>query len=185
MTHSGRAGARAHVTYREVLGVREFAALFAAQLTSGIGDQVAKVALAILVFARSGNPLLAALAYAVTFLPWVIGGPVLSPIADRLPRRQVMIACDVARALIIAAMAIPGLPIVALFLLLTLASTLAPPFEAARAATLPDILDGDHYVVGHSLANITSQFMQVVGFVVGGAIVAALGTRVTLLLDAA
>ncbi|MFN2624923.1 MAG: MFS transporter, partial [Mycobacteriales bacterium] len=46
-------------------------------------------------------------------------------------------------------------------------------------------LDGDHYVVGHSLANITSQFMQVVGFVVGGAIVAALGTRVTLLLDAA
>lgn len=164
-------------TYREVLAVPEFRALYAAQITSMLGDQAAKVALAYLVFQRSDNPLLAALAFAVSYLPWIVGGPVLSPLADRRPRRQVMVRCDVVRAVAVGAMALPGMPLGMLFALLLGASLLMPPFEAARAATLPDVLTGDRYVVGSSLTNITSQLCQVAGFVLGGAGVALLTPR--------
>ena len=170
--------------YTDALRVTEFRALYFAQVASGIGDQVAKVALAVLVYARTDSPLLAALAYAAGFLPWVIAGPVLSPLADRLPRRRVMVVCELGRAALFGAMTLPGVPLPALFLLLFVASVLAPPFEAARAATLPDVLPGDLYVVGSSLGTITTQLVQVLGFAGGGALVAAVGARGALGLDA-
>ncbi len=179
------AGADRPATYREVLGVREFRALYVAHVASLLGDQAAKVALAILVLNRSDSPLLAALAYAVGYLPWIVGGPVLSPLADRLPRKRVMVQCDVVRALAVAAMALPGMPLWLLFLLLLGASLLMPPFEAARAATLPDVLTGDRYVVASSLSNITNQLCQVAGFVLGGATVVWLRPRGALMVDAA
>jgi MFS family permease len=172
-------------TYREVLAVKEFRALYAAHVTSLLGDQAAKVALAILVLERSDSPLLAALAYAVGYLPWIVGGPILSPLADRRPRREVMVRCDLVRAAAIGAMALPGVPLWLLFLLLLGASLLMPPFEAARAATMPDVLTGDRYVVASSLSNITNQLCQVAGFVLGGAAVVALQPRGALAVDAA
>lgn len=171
-------------TYREVLAVGEYRTLWVAQVASLLGDQAAKVALAILVLNRSDSPLLAALAYAVGYLPWIVGGPVLSPLADRLPRKRVMVACDAVRALTVALMALPGVPLVLLFALLLSSSLLMPPFEAARAATLPDVLTGDRYVVGSSLNSITNQLCQVLGFVLGGAAVVALRPRGALLADA-
>jgi MFS family permease len=177
VTAEGGARGDRPATYREVLAVPEFRALYAAQITSLLGDQAAKVALAILVLDRSDSPLLAALAYAVGYLPWIVGGPVLSPLADRRPRREVMVQCDVARALAVGAMALPGMPLWLLFALLLGASLLMPPFEAARAATLPDVLTGDRYVVASSLSSITTQLAQVVGFVLGGAAVVLLTPR--------
>lgn len=172
-------------TYREVLAVREYRALYAAQITSLLGDQVARVALSILVLNQSRNPLLAALAFAALYLPWIIGGPILSPLADRRPRRAVMVTCDVVRAVAVGAMALPGLPLWLLFALLFGSSLLTAPFDAARAATLPDVLTGDRYVVGSALSNITTQFGQVGGLVLGGALVEVLTPRGALALDAA
>lgn len=171
-------------TYREVLAVREFAALYAAQITSLLGDQAARVAMSMLVLNRSDNPLLASLAFAVSYLPWIVGGPILSPIADRRPRREVMVRCDVVRAVALGCMALPGMPLWLLFALLLGSSLLMAPFEAARAATLPDVLTGDRYVVGSALANITGQFGQVAGLVLGGALVGVLTPRGALVADA-
>jgi len=172
-------------TYREVFGVREFRYLFAAYLLSLAGDQLAKVALSIVVFERTGSALLSAITFAVGYLPWLIGGPLLSVYADRLPRRQVMIGCDLIRMLIIGALAIPGIPLGLLVGMLFVANLFTPPFEAARAATTPEILSGDRYAVGLALSNISAQLAQVGGFVAGGALVLAVSARGALLIDAA
>src|SRR5258708_4434008 len=84
-------------TFREVFAVREFRALWLAQLLSVAGDQLARVAMTVLVFDRTHSALWTALTYAVTFLPWVIGGLAPSGLADRRPRQQVMLASDAAR----------------------------------------------------------------------------------------
>ncbi len=172
-------------TYREVFGVREFRYLFSAYLLSLAGDQLAKVALSIVVFERTGSALLSAITFAMGYLPWLIGGPLLSVYADRLPRRQVMIGCDLIRMLIIGALAIPGIPLGLLVGMLFVANLFTPPFEAARAATTPEILSGDRYAVGLALSNISAQLAQVGGFVAGGALVLAVSARGALLIDAA
>src|SRR5439155_15806356 len=88
-------------TYREVFGVAEFRALWLAQALSYVGDQLAQVALAVLVYHRTGSALLTAVTYALTYLPPIVGGPVLSGLADVFPRRAVMVVCDVVRAVLV------------------------------------------------------------------------------------
>jgi len=69
--------------------------------------------------------------------------------------------------------------------MLFVANLFTPPFEAARAATTPEILSGDRYAVGLALSNISAQLAQVGGFVAGGALVLAVSARGALLIDAA
>lgn len=173
------------MTYRQVLAVPEFRALFLADGLSILGDQVARLAVAFFVYERTGSPLAAAATYAISYLTWLVGGPLLSALPDRYPRREVMIVCDVARMLLVAALALPGLPLWAFFLVLAAVGLLAPPFDSARSALVADLLDGEQYVVGNALSNAVAQAGQVVGFVAGGALVASIGVRGALLADAA
>ncbi len=162
----------------------EFRWLWLAQLGSVIGDQLARVALAVLVFDRTGSAGLSAVTYALTFLPDIVGGPLLSGLADRYPRRRLMIGCDVARAVLVALMAIPGASLWILCVLLVAVQLLASPFQSARAALLPSILTGDKFVLASSVSNITAQASQLAGFVTGGTLVAAFGAGNALLADA-
>lgn len=172
-------------SYREVFAIGEFRALWSAQVLSYTGDQFAQVAIAILVYGRTHSAFLTALAYALTYLPPIAGGPLLSGLADLFPRRRVMIACDVFRAGTVGLMAIPGIPFAALCLLLFCTVLTGAPFSSARTALLPDVLPGDKFVLGSALGNITYQASQILGFVAGAAVVAILNPHRTLGLDAA
>ena len=85
--HPGRhrRAPEARTSYREVFAVGEFRALFSAQALSCAGDQFAQVAIAILVYGRTHSAFLTALAYALTYLPPIAGGPLLSGLADLFP----------------------------------------------------------------------------------------------------
>jgi MFS family permease len=172
-------------TYREVFAVTEYRAVFGAYILSMVGDMLAKVAVAVLVFDETGSPLLSAAAFAIGYLPWVAGGPFLAALADRLPWRRTLVLCDLGRMVLVALLAVPWIPLPVLLIVLFAAALLSPPFEAARSAMLPDILDGDRYVLGLAMNNIAAQLSQVVGFVFGGAVVALISARGALLLDAA
>jgi MFS family permease len=149
------------------------------------GDQFAQVAIAILVYGRTHSAFLTALAYALTYLPPIAGGPLLSGLADLFPRRRVMIACDVFRAGTVGLMAIPGIPFAALCVLLFCTVLTGAPFSSARTALLPDVLPGDKFVLGSAIGNITYQASQILGFVAGAAVVAILNPHRTLGIDAA
>ncbi len=172
-------------TFRDTLAVAPFRRLWTGQLLSILGDQVARVALTVLVFERTGSAALTALTYALTFLPDLVAGPLLSGLADRFPRRATMVVADGARAVLVAAMAVPGMPLPALCVLLVAVQMLAAPFLAARSAILPHLLDGDRYVAGAALIGTTYQAAQVLGFALGGPLVTLLGVSPALGVDAA
>lgn len=172
-------------SYRDVFAAGEFRALWAAQLLSYAGDQFAQVAIAILVYERTGSPFLTGLAYALTYLPPILGGPLLSCLADLFPRRRVMIALDLVRAALVAGMVAPQLPFGGLCALLVGTVLLGPPFSAARSALLPDVLPKQQYVLASSIGNITFQGSQIAGFLAGAGVVAALGPHRALAMDAA
>ena len=171
-------------TYREVFAIREFRGLWFAQVLSYAGDQFAQVAIAVLVYHRTGSALLTALAYALTYLPPIAGGPLLAGLADLFPRRRVMIVCDLARAGLVSLMAIPSMPFAGLCGLLFLTVLLGAPFSSARSALLPDVLPGDKFVVGSAIGNISFQASQILGFVAGAAVVTVLDPYRTLATDA-
>jgi MFS family permease len=142
------------------------------------------VAIALLVYDRTGSPLLTAIVYALTYLPPIAGGPLPSGLADLFPRRRVMVSCNVTRMATVGLMAVPSMPFWALCALLFCTVLLGAPFFSARAALLPDILPARHLAIGSAVANTIHQATQIVGFVAGAAVVAALGANRTLALDA-
>ncbi|MBO0803607.1 MAG: MFS transporter [Nocardiopsaceae bacterium] len=149
------------------------------------GDQLARVALTVLVYARTASALLAAVTFVASVLPLFVGGLTLGGLADRFPRRAVMIACDLLRCALVLLMVVPGVPVAALVVLLCAVTLISAPFTAARSATLPDVLDGEKYVLGQTVTLTTAQFAQVIGFGVGGVVVGFLGTGTSLVIDAA
>jgi MFS family permease len=172
-------------TFGEVLRIREFRAIWLASGQSVAGDQIARVSLAILVFQRTNSTGLTALVYALTYVPAIVGGALLAGIADRFPRRTVMISCDVIRAVLYGVTAIPALPLPVMCVFIVVAVLTTSPFAAAESATIPAILTGDRYVVGAGLRATTMQLAQLAGFGFGGILVGAIGPHWGLGIDAA
>ncbi|MEC3977312.1 MFS transporter [Amycolatopsis sp. H20-H5] len=173
-------------SYRQVWARREYRVLFVATLVSVAGDQFARVGLSVLVYDRTRSAGLTALTYALTYLPDVLAGPLLSGLADRWPRRRVMIIADLTRAVLVALMAIPGIPLAVVAGLLVLVQAAGAPGNAARAAVLVAVLpDADEYVLGKGAMDMVVQLAQVGGFAGGGALVAGVGAGDALVADAA
>ncbi|ALG14323.1 MFS transporter [Kibdelosporangium phytohabitans] len=173
------------VTFRDVFAVAEFRALWFAEIFSIVGDQMARVALSVLVFKQTGSATLTGLTYALTFAPSLLGGILLTGLADRFSRRNVMITADLIRAALILLIAIPGIPFWLIGLLVALATLLNPLFKASQLATLPDILKGDRFITGMAIRNITSQSAQLLGFAGGGVLISQIDPRIALVIDAA
>lgn len=171
--------------FAEVVRIRAFIVPYLAETQSTVGDQLARIALSVLVFQRTGSDAATALTYAATFLPAIAGGWLLGGLGDRFSRRAVMVGCDLVRAGLFAAMAVSGLPLAVTIALLAVAVLLGPAFSAAEVSYLSTQLEPEQFRVGTGLRLLTSQLAQVGGFAIGGALVAGLHPRPVLLLDAA
>ena len=172
-------------TYREVFAHTEFSAVFLAHVISMLGDIVASVALMVLVYQRTHSPALSALTVTFAFLPYLVGGALFSAAAQRWPARRALVWCNVISAVLVAVMALPRMPVAGLLVLLVLVNAISPVFSAIRAVTLVDILKpGPPYVLGRTLIRMVAQSAQVVGYGVGGILVAATSPRAALAVDA-
>ncbi|MDG4796034.1 MFS transporter [Micromonospora sp. WMMD1082] len=184
MVSDERPSAEGPATFREIFAQSEYRAVLSANTLTWVGDYAAKAAVTLLVYRETESVALSAAAFAISYLPWLIGGPLLATIAERHPYRRVMIICDLVRMALMLIVAIPGMPapmILALLFFVTLAN---PPSQAARSALMPLILPGDRLVVGISVNASVGQAAQIVGYLLGAA-VATVNPTAALLMNAA
>ncbi len=172
------------VSYRDVFRVPEFRAMWLAELQSVAGDQLARVALSVLVFADTGSAALTGLTYALTFVPSLLGGIFLTGLADRFPRRDLILWIDGLRGCLILLVAIPAMPFWSLCVLVGIVSLLQPVFKSAQLALLPDVLGEGRFSTGMAIRSITIQSAQMAGFAGGGLLIAVFNPYVVLVLDA-
>lgn len=118
---------------RPLPGGRPFRVLIAALAVSSLGDWLYNVALLAFVYDRTHSATWVALTTAARVAPMVVLGPLGGMLADRHDRRVLMIASDAARAammVLLAAVAVTGLPVL-------LAPLLAAAATAAATVNLP------------------------------------------------
>lgn len=149
------------------LGLAQFRRLWIADMISLLGDWAGRLALTVLVFERTGSDAWAAAVTAVSLAGFVGLGQVLATLADRYGRIRVMLAADIARALLFFAMLVT-MPVGGLLVLAFLAGLATPPFEAARAAAMPDLVPEERYGEALALAGISVQSSLVLGYALGG-----------------
>ncbi|MGW6741333.1 MFS transporter [Streptomyces sp. NPDC055025] len=155
-----------------------FAAFAAAQTIGGL-------ALGTLVFRATGSPFLSAVSMFGPQLAQLLGGAFLLSGADRLPPRALLSALALAFAAGTAVLALPGLPVWAVFAVVLLQGLVASLGGGVRGGLLNEILSKDGYVLGRSVYNMLWGLTQMAGFATGGALLALLSPRTCLLLAAA
>jgi MFS family permease len=154
--------------FSEVFGDREAAAFLAAFCLSNAGSMLNRVAVTALVWNATGSEALAAAAFAISFAPYLGIAQVLGAIVDRYAYRTVMVVCDLLRAGLIALLLVPGLPVPAMIVIVFAVASVQPAYNAARAATLAQILTGDRLSVAIAISFSTAQTAQIIGYLAGG-----------------
>ncbi|MGK5741775.1 MFS transporter [Micromonospora sp. URMC 103] len=168
---------------------RDFRLLWAGQAVSSIGSNVTAVALPLVAVAvLDAGTVQVAVLTAAAWLPWLLVGLPAGAWVDRLPRRPVMITCDVVSALLflsVPAAALVGVLTVWQLLLVALGAGLARVFfETADQVYLPVLLPPAEVPEGNAKLQVTHTASYVVGPGLAGLIAQAVGAVAALLLDA-
>jgi predicted MFS family arabinose efflux permease len=178
---SGSEGA----TYGAALASAEFRAVFAAAGLSVCGNVVADVAQTVLIYDRTRSPLLASLAFALGFLPFLVTGTVLSGLVDRVPPRRLLVTGYLSAAALTAVMALPGMSVGVLLALVFAAGFANGLGGATRGAVVRATVSRTAYVPAQSLMRISSQVAQVAANPLGGFVIVVASARGTFLVAAA
>lgn len=159
-------------TFGDVFGNREAAAFLAAYCVSSAGSMLYRVAVTFLVWDNTGSAALAAGSFAISFAPYLGLAQVLGAFVDRYAYRNVMVLCDLLRAVLVALLLIPGLPIPVMLILVFATAAVQPAYSAARTSTLAQILTGDALSVAIALNLSATATSQIIGYLAGGLLAA-------------
>jgi dTMP kinase len=150
-----------------------FRDLLVGQAASGLGDWIGTIALMALALRLSGSPAAVGGILVIRLAPAALAGPVVARVAHVWDRRKTMLAMDVARAGIVAA--VPLVRALWWEYLLAFALELGGVvFLAARDASIPDLVEPDDLPLANGLVLGSSYG----GIPVGAALFAAI-TAVT------
>lgn len=168
----------------------DFLKLWAGQTISVFGSLITGLALPLVaILSLTAGPLEVAILNVAGVAPGLLIGLVAGLWVDRLHRRPLLVAADLARAFLLASIpvaAVAGmLRIEHLYLVAALTSALGMLFEVAYRAYLPDLLRSDQLVEGNSRLAASNSVAEVSGFGLAGLLVQFLTAPIALAVDAA
>lgn len=151
---------------------RNFRRLWVGSVTSALGAAVGSVVVVWVVYAETRSPLEISLLGIVQFLPTLLFGLLAGALIDRLDRRRLMVACDLARAVSFGALAvfvwIVGVNVAVLIGVMFAVATFSTVFRPATNAALPRILAPPEVVDGNGLLQAGTTAGQFIGSPLGG-----------------
>jgi len=165
----------------------EFRKLYLASMISLGGDWFLLVALFGLALELTGSAVSVAVLIASQELPFFLMSPVGGVLSDRLNRKTVMVASDVARAILVLGFLFVedvGTMWIA-YLLLAIVSSFAAVFDPSSSAALPNLVDRRDLATANALSGSLWGTMLAVGSALGGIVAAAFGRDAAFLIDAA
>ena len=161
--------------FRAALNHRDFRLLLASLATSGIGDWFYNVALVVYILDATDSPGWVAAASVGRLAPYVLFGSFGGVIADRYDRRRVMVSSDIARAVLMAALALAvfvGAPVLVAIAIAFLTTTAGTPFFPAVAAVTPSVVDEKSLAPANALITVVDSVAFAIGPALGGLLLA-------------
>jgi MFS family permease len=169
---------------------RDFAKFWAGQTVSEFGSMLTRIALPLTaLLALDSTPLEQGVLMASEACPVLLAGLFAGVWVDRLRRRPVMMAADLARAAVLLSIplaAIAGrLTMAQLYLVSAFAALFTTFFEAAYPAYLPTLVGRERLVEGNAKLRASSAVAEMGGFASAGVLVQLLTGPIALVVDAA
>lgn len=166
---------------------RDFQLFFGGQILSQLGSAVTVLLLPIIVFELTGSALNLGITAAAEYVPYLLFGLVIGAYVDRLPRRLLMLASDIARAAVIGSVPLLStlhtLPVWWIYVVAFLGTTLAICFDTAEVAAIPAIVPAADLVEANGRVQAAYSATGVVGPMLGGALLTLVSAESVLLID--
>lgn len=162
-----------------------FRRLFAAQTISRWGDTFNAVALVILVFRLTGSGIKVAGTVAFEIVPVLLLGFLAGAVADRQPRRRIMVTADLGRAAVAVVLAVFGHNLAIIYAAAFGLSVGTAFFNPAAASLLPSVVERGDVVEANSALWSAAVVSQIALAPLAGALVAFAGAGPAFLLNAA
>ncbi len=162
----------------------QFRRLWLAQVVSQFGDWMSRMAVLIVIGRLGGHGALIgvgtlfALELVTRLLPTAFMGPIAGPVADRVPRRLLMIIADIARALLVLCLLLIREPqhLPFLYALVVAQMGIAIFFSAAQSAAVPSTIKKGELHAAYALTSATWSAMLSLGALFGGLLAEWIGT---------
>jgi MFS family permease len=171
-----------------VLGHRSFRLLWVGSIVSSLGTAIGSVVFTWVVFTTSHSPLYVALLGVVGFLPSVIFGLLAGALVDRVDRRRLMLACDLARFLLLGGLAVYtlvfGVNLIALLGAALVVATFSTIFRPATNAAIPRLVPESDFTDSNGLLMAGTTIAGFIGSPIGGILVITVGVVGGLLANA-
>lgn len=164
----------------------DFRKLYLASLISLGGDWFLLVALFGLALELTGSAVSVAALIAAQEIPFFLTSPIAGVLADRLNRKWLMVACDLARAVLcLGFLFVEDAETMWLaYLLLAVIASFAAVFDPASSAAMPNLVEPRDLGPANALSGSLWGTMLAVGAALGGIVAAALGRDAAFLVDA-
>jgi MFS family permease len=159
-----------------------FLRLWIGQGTSFVGDAVSMVALVVLVVDITGSASAVGGALVARLLP-TIASPLAGVLADRVDRRVVLVASDLARAVLILGLVFAR-DLVTIYVLVFLMGLARTVFNPTVRAAFPSVVGEGDLTRANALISGTFSTSIMVGPALGGLLVARVGVDAAFLADA-
>lgn len=176
------------VNGRKWLLSRDFALLWWSQLISQVGDAVTKLTLLWFVYAVTGSAIKTTVIGLLQTLPPIFLGPLIGVYVDRWPKKLIMIASDVVRAFLVGfipcLLSADAFTVERLYGLVFFQSIASAVFGPAMTASVPFLVARHQFTAGNALLQSTTSLGVIVGPVMSGIGIAALGSQEVLCLSA-
>src|SRR5690625_4706663 len=163
---------------------KRFRRFYSIQLLSDLGNWLDFTLLILLIIYQWGLGELAVASYIIVYgLPWIIIGPFASVFVDRWSKKKVFVATLFLRILVVLSYIIaPNIYI--LLALVFIKGVLASLFDPARQVTIKMLIEVTHLSKAVALTQLSLNSMKVIGPSLSGLLVAVIGFKNTLLIEA-
>jgi MFS family permease len=168
----------------------DFGRFWLGQTVSNLGSSFTLFALPLLVFKLTGSPINLGVTTACEFVPYLLFGLVIGAWVDRVDRKRLMIATDLARAAVIATIpllaALGALSVGWVYTVAFCSATLTIAFDAAEFAAIPSLVpSGEDLVTANGRVQASYSAAQIAGPLLAGLLLTVTPVQQVLLFDAA
>jgi len=167
---------------------RDFRLVWWSQLLSQVADGVSKLALLWFVYSVTGSPLKTTIIGVLQTVPPIVFSPLIGVFVDRFPKKAILIATDVARAILIGVIPcmIPAerFTVESLYLLVFLYGIATAMFVPTLSSSVPFMVSRPQFTAANALLQSTTSIGIIMGPALSGLGIAMSGSQEVLCLNA-
>ena len=157
---------------------KDFTLVVIGQIISLFGNATIRFALPLHLLNQTGSSVLYGTVTACAFLPAILLSPVGGIVADRVNKRNSMVLLDFSTAVLLLMFSLlqnEGNLILLSTVTLMLLYGIAGAYQPSVQASIPALVERDHFIAANSIINTISSFASLIGPVLGGILYSACG----------